>query len=61
MTTVAVANWIRALVSNAEGWVFESQPRQTLSLTLVKTGCDSSIAKCSAIGAIVTGPRRRPL
>ena len=25
----AVAQWIRALASQAEGWVFESQQRQT--------------------------------
>ena len=27
--TVMVAQWVRALASHAEGWVFESQPRQT--------------------------------
>ena len=25
----AVAQWARAFASQAEGWVFESQPRQT--------------------------------
>ena len=39
----------------AEGWVFESQPRQTL---VVKTGSDNSTAKRSAIGVSVTGARR---
>ena len=41
-----------------EGWVFESQPRQT---QVVKTGSESSTAKPSAIGVSVTGPRRWPL
>ena len=50
-----VAQWIRAFAPQAEGLVFESQPRQTL---IVKTGSDSSTAKRSAIGVIVTGPRR---
>ena len=27
--TAAVAQWVRALAPQAEGWVFESQPRQT--------------------------------
>ena len=27
--TAAVGQWARALGSQAEGWVFESQPRQT--------------------------------
>ena len=27
--TAAVAQWIRALVPQADGWVFESRPRQT--------------------------------
>ena len=44
----------RALTLQAEGWVFESQPRQTL---VVKTGSDSSTAKRSAISVIVTGSR----
>ena len=25
----AVAQWVRAFASQAEGWVFESQPQQT--------------------------------
>ena len=36
---------VRAFASNAKGWVFESQPRQTL---VVKTGSDDSTAKSSA-------------
>ena len=54
-TTAAVAQRARAVASKAEGWVFESQPRQTL---VVKTGSDCSTAKRSAIGVSVTGPRR---
>ena len=42
----------------AEGWVFESQPRQT---KVVKTGSDSSTVKLSSIGVRVTVPRRWPL
>ena len=38
---------IRAFASNAEGWVFESQSRQTY---VVKTGSDISTVKRSAIG-----------
>ena len=49
-----MAQWVRAFASQAEGWVFESQPRQTL---VEKTGSDSSIAKCWAIGVVVMGPR----
>ena len=48
----AVAQWIRALAPQAEGWVFESRPRQTY---VVKTGSDSSTDKRSANA---TGPRR---
>ena len=55
MKTASVAQWIRALVPKAEGWVFEYQPRQTL---VVKTDDDSSTAKHSVIGVIVTGPGR---
>ena len=29
ITTAAVSQWVRALALQAEGWVFESQPRQT--------------------------------
>ena len=50
-----MAQWIRALTLQAEGWVFESQTRQTY---VVKTGSDSSTAKRSAIGVSITGPRR---
>ena len=41
--TAVVAQWI----PQAEGMVFESQPRQTL---VVKTGSDNSTAKRLAIG-----------
>ena len=41
----AVAQWVRAFVPQAEGWVFEFSPRQTLVL---KTGSDTSAAKRSA-------------
>ena len=51
--TAAAAQWVRAFASQAEGWVFESQPRQT-----VKTDSDSSTAKRSATGVSDTGPRR---
>ena len=40
--TAAVAQWVRAMAPQAEGWVFESQPRHTY---VVKTGSDSSTAK----------------
>ena len=53
--TAAVAHWVRALASQAEGWVFESQPRQT---QVAKIGSDRSTAKRSAIGVSITGPRR---
>ena len=53
--TAAVAQWVRVFAPKAEGWVFESQQRQT---QVVKTGSDSSTAKRSAIGMSVTGPRR---
>ena len=49
--TAAVAQWVRAFASQAEGWVFESQPRQTL---VEKRGSNSS----TAIGVSVKGPRR---
>ena len=48
--TATVAYWVRALAPQAEGWVFESQPRQIAS--------DSCSAKRSAIGVSVTGRRR---
>ena len=53
--TAAVAQSVRALARQAEGWVFESQLRQTY---VVKTGSDSSTAKRSEIGVSITGPRR---
>ena len=53
--TAAMAQWIRVLALQAEGWVFESQPRQAY---VVKTGSDSFTAKRSAIGVSVTGSRR---
>ena len=37
----AVAQWVKAFTPQAEGWVFESHPRQTY---VVKTGSDSSTA-----------------
>ena len=39
--TAAVAQWVRAFDPPAEGWMFESQPPQTL---VAKTG-NSSTAK----------------
>ena len=53
--TAAVAPWVRAFASQAEGWVFEPQPRQT---QVVKTGSDISTAKLLAIGVSFTSPRR---
>ena len=41
VTTAAVAQRVRAFATQAEGWVFESHPRQT---QVVKTGSDSSTA-----------------
>ena len=46
MLAAVVAQWVRAFVPQAEGLLFESQPRQTL---VVKTGSDSSTAKRSAM------------
>ena len=46
---------VRGFAPQAEGLVFESQPRQT---HVVKIGSDSSTAKRSALGMSVTGPRR---
>ena len=46
-----MAQSVRAFAPQAEGWMFESQPRQTL---VVKTGSDST-AKRSAIRVSVTG------
>ena len=53
--TAAVAQWAIAFPLQAEGWVFESQPRQTL---FVKTSNASFIANRSAKGVSVTGSRR---
>ena len=50
ISAAAVAQWARAFASQAEGWMFESQPRQTL---VVKTGSDSSTVKRSAIGVSI--------
>ena len=50
----AVAQRARVFASQAVGWVFESQARQTL----VKPGSNSSTAKRSVVGVSVTGPRR---
>ena len=58
MFTTTVAQWVRALAPQADGWVFKSQQRQTL---VVKICHDSSTAKCSAIGVIVTCRPRWPL
>ena len=54
----AVAQRVRAFAPQAEGWVFEFQPRQP---EVVKTGSDKSTAKRSALGVSVTGSRRHPL
>ena len=56
--TAAMAQWVRAFARQVEGWMFESQPQQTI---VVKTSCDSSTAKLWKVGASVTGPPRRPL
>ena len=40
---------VRAYASHAEGWVLESQPRQT---QVVITGTDNSIAKRSVTGVM---------
>ena len=55
LLTLVMAQWVRALALQSEGWVFESQPRQTL---VVYTGSGSSTAKRSALAVSVTGPRR---
>ena len=46
IVTAAVAQWVTAFASQAEGWVCESQPRQT---QVVKAGSNSSTAKRLAI------------
>ena len=56
--TLASTKLTPYIASQAEGWVFEFQLRQTL---VVKTGSDSSTVQCSVIGVRVTGPRRLPL
>ena len=53
--TAAMAQWVRVFTPQAEGWVLESQPQQTI---VVKTSCDSSTAKLLTVGASVTGPQR---
>ena len=50
-----VAQCVRALVPQAEGWVLESQPRQ---IYVIKTASDNSTVKRLTIGVIVTGHRR---
>ena len=49
-----IMKWVRAFAPQAEGWVIESQQRQT---QVVKTGSDSSTAKRSALDVSVMGPR----
>ena len=55
MNTAAVEQLVRAFSSEAEGLVFESQPRQTKR---VKIGRDSSTAKRSVTDVSVAGPLR---
>ena len=55
MNTAAVEQSVRAFASQAEGLVFESQPRQTQG---VEIGSDSSTAKRSAADVRVAGPRK---
>ena len=50
-----MAQSVRAVATNAEGCVFESQSRHT---KVVKTGSDSSTAKRSATGVSATDPQR---
>ena len=47
-----------AFASNAEGWVFESRPRQNL---IIKIGSDNSTAKLSATDVSVNGSWGGPL
>ena len=49
---MVITQSVFAFTLHAEGWMLESQPRQT------ETGNDSSTAKRLATGVIVTGPRR---
>ena len=53
--TAEVAQSVRAFASHAEGWLFETEPRQTC---VVKKSSDSSTAKRSATDMGVTGPRK---
>ena len=53
-----MAQWVTVVASQAEGWVFESEPRRT---EVEKTGSGSSTAKRLAIGVSATGPRSGPL
>ena len=48
-----VVQWVKAFAPQAEGWVFESQPRQT---QVVRTGSESSTAKRQKIGVSIKGP-----
>ena len=52
-TQFGVAQWVRAIDSQTEGWVFESQPRQT---EVIKIASDSSTAKRLAIGVSIPAP-----
>ena len=45
-----MVQWVRAFASQAEGWLFESQPRQTY---VINTGNDSSTAKPSSTSVSV--------
>ena len=55
MNITAVEQSIRDIASQAEGLVFESQPRQTQG---VEIGSDSSTAKPSATDVSVASPRK---
>ena len=55
MNTAAVEQSVRAFASQAEGLVFESQPRQTQG---VEIGSNSSTAKPSATDVSVAGLRK---
>ena len=50
-----MAQWVPVFAPQAEGWVFESQSRQTL---VGSTGSDSFTAKRSARGVGAIGPIR---
>ena len=56
MNTETVEQSVRAFASQAEGLVFESQPRQTQGG--VEIGNDSSTDKRSATDVRVAGPRK---